>query len=52
MINTKKDLTYNMVVDGWTKNCYYYSTFEKYAKECFGLTQKQLRELKNKKVNK
>jgi len=42
----KKETTYSDVADGWTRNCYYYSSFEVYAKKCFGLTQKQLRELK------
>ena len=42
----KKEVTYSDVASGWTRNCYYYPSFENYAKKCFGLTLKKLRELK------
>jgi len=43
-----KELTYSQLAQNWTKVCYHYDSFERYAKEVYGLTQKKLKELKKK----
>lgn len=39
-------LTYKMLVDRWTQLCYHYESLYKMAKQCYGLTIKEVNELK------
>lgn len=45
-----EQITYTKLATNWTKVCYYYKDFYTYCKKCYGLTQKQVNELK--KANK
>lgn len=40
-----EEITYMQLANSWTKVCYYYKDFYSYCKQCYGLTQKQVKHL-------